>query len=46
VLSLGLELLAGYGFQALGVIGSPLLRALTLAATALGIVVEVLSHAG
>lgn len=46
LLSLGLGLLAGYGFQALGVIDSPLLLALTLAATALGIVVGVLNQTG
>lgn len=46
LLSLGLGLLVGYGFQTLGVIDAPLLLALTLAATALGIVVGVLNQTG
>lgn len=46
LLSLGLGLLAGYVFEALGVIDSPFLLALTLSATALGIVVGVLNQTG
>jgi Kef-type K+ transport system membrane component KefB len=46
LLSLGLGLLAGYVFEALGVIDSSFLLALTLSATALGIVVGVLNQTG
>lgn len=42
-ISLGLAMLVGYGFQALGLISTPLFIAIALAATALGIVVSVLA---
>ncbi len=45
LLSFGLALLISYGLQALGIIESPLLLAITLAATALGIVVGILNQA-
>ncbi|GHO89799.1 hypothetical protein KSZ_78050 [Dictyobacter formicarum] len=46
LVSLGLALLAGYGFYAAGQVVSPLLIAIILVATALGIVVPILKDAG
>src|SRR5450755_370769 len=46
LLSFGLALLAGYGFAASGLVRSPLLIAIILSATALGVVVPVLKDAG
>jgi Kef-type K+ transport system membrane component KefB len=46
LLSFGLALLAGYGFAAGGLVKSPLLIAIILSATALGVVVPVLKDAG
>jgi Kef-type K+ transport system membrane component KefB len=46
LLSFALALLAGYGLAAFGQVKSPLLIAIILAATALGIVVPVLKDAG
>ena len=46
LLSFGLALLAGYGFAASGLVKSPLLIAIILSATALGVVVPVLKDAG
>lgn len=46
LVSLGLALLAGYGFYAAGQVVSPLLIAIILVATALGIVVPLLKDAG
>jgi Kef-type K+ transport system membrane component KefB len=46
LLSFGLALLVGYGFAAAGLVKSPLLIAIILSATALGVVVPVLKDAG
>src|ERR687883_1304785 len=46
VVSAGLAVLAGLGFQALGWTPSPLLLAIALTATSLGLVVPVLKDAG
>jgi len=46
LLSFGLALLVGYGFAAGGLVKSPLLIAIILSATALGVVVPILKDAG
>jgi Kef-type K+ transport system membrane component KefB len=44
--SLGIALLVGYGFEAAGLVQSPLLVAIILTATGLGVVIPVLKDAG